>query len=80
MMAPMKLNRYIKKMPLSERVFFKEKLAKRLGISLSYVVSMINGNRKIQEKYVVLIEKATKGVVKREELIPYLYKKYHKNK
>jgi DNA-binding transcriptional regulator YdaS (Cro superfamily) len=70
----MKLDRYVKKLSISERMAFKRKLAKNLGISFSYVVSMINGHRKIQEKYVVLIEKTTKGVVKREEITPYLYK------
>lgn len=70
----MKLDRYIKKIPYSQRVAFKKKLAKKLGISFSYMVSMINGNRKIQEKYVVLIEKMTKSVVTRKELAPYLYK------
>jgi len=50
------------------------RIAKILGVSPDYVKHMVNGIKKVQEKYAPLIELATNGEIKREELFPGLYK------
>ncbi len=56
------------------------RIAKILGVSDSYVRHMVNEIKKIQPKHAPLIELATNGLVKREEIFPDLYKPLHQLK
>ena len=64
---------YIKQFPCSQRVTERQRIAKALGVSESYVRSMCNGNRKIPGIYAIPIERATNGLVTRHETCPHLY-------
>jgi len=72
----MKLNEYIKQFPKSARTSEKKRLAECLGVSYPYVKGMCNGSRRIPEKYAVVLEIATNGQVKREDISPELYKPF----
>lgn len=71
----MNLDAWIKNHPREKRVEVRESLAKKLGVSESYVRSMVNGNRTIPAEFAIPIENATGGQVTRHEIRPDLYPK-----
>jgi len=71
----MKLNEYLSRLTKKERAAEKKRLAEELGLCKSMISSMANGTRPIREKYAPLLEQATNGMIRREEIAPHMYKK-----
>lgn len=57
------LGEYVNSFPKDKQQAIRQKIAKALGISEIYVISMCNGNRKVPKKYAVDIHKVTGGAV-----------------
>lgn len=64
---------YIKTIPTGKRISVIRKIANSLGISKSYMFHMSNGTRPIPIKYAVPLEKATNGIVGRQDTAPHMY-------
>ena len=65
----MVLDSYLKKHGLTQREF-----ADKIGCSQSLVSQWISGETKITGQWAVAIERATERDVKRQELLPELYR------
>ena len=65
----MVLEAYLKKRGLTQREF-----ADKIGCSQSLVSQWISGETKITGQWAVAIERATERDVKRQELLPELYR------
>ena len=48
----------------------RESFARRIGTSWAYVTQLASGHRRPGARVAVAVEKATKGVVRVEELLP----------
>jgi DNA-binding transcriptional regulator YdaS (Cro superfamily) len=71
----MNLQQYINSHNQHDRAAIKKRLATELGISESYMRSLVNGNKPMLERWAVPLEKATKGKIRREEIAPHMYVK-----
>jgi DNA-binding transcriptional regulator YdaS (Cro superfamily) len=76
----MKPQDYIKNFSRFERQAELKRLAKELNICSSYVAHMCNGTRMVNPKYVIAWEKATNGLVRKEDICPQLYPDSSKNR
>lgn len=65
----MVIEKYLKKHDITQRQF-----ADKLGCSQSLVSQWISGDTQITGRWAVLIERATGGEVRRQELLPDLYR------
>ena len=65
----MTLHSYLKKHEISQEAF-----AKSLGVSKGLVWQWLNGRTKITGRYAVAIERVTAGEIKRQHLLPELYR------
>jgi len=74
----MTLTEYFKKIPLGLRIKEKERIAETLGLTLRHIYSLETGARSIRPHMLIKIEQATKGSVKRHELMPELYAGYRR--
>ena len=69
----MNLIQYIESQPRHLRVTLINQIAKKVGLSPGTIKSMRCGQRRITPENAVLLEKASKGQITRQELCPKVF-------
>lgn len=69
----MNLIQYVNQFDPTERREVVEKLAKKLGLSVSTIQSIRSGYRRVTPETAIKLEKVTKGIVTKKDSLPKIF-------